>query len=59
VLAFLLYRLLSGLFRLLVRAGIDDRELEIAVLRHQLRVLTRRGKRPRYGTSPTGPSSPP
>ncbi len=51
MLAFLLYRLLGGLFRLLVRAGVDDRELEIAVLRHQLRVLTRRGKRARYRTA--------
>jgi len=49
LLAFLLYRLSCGLLRLLVRAGLDDRELEIAVLRHQLRVLTRGGKRPRYG----------
>jgi hypothetical protein len=49
VLAFLLYRLSCGLVRLLVRAGLDDRELEIAVLRHQLRVLTRGGKRPCYG----------
>ncbi len=50
--ALLLYRLLGGLFRLLVRAGVDDRELEIAVLRHQLRVLTRRrGKRARYRTA--------
>ncbi len=51
MLAFLLYRLSCGLLRLLVRAGLDDRELEIAVLRHQLRVLTRGGKRPRYGTA--------
>ena len=51
VLAFLLYRLLCGLLRLLVRAGVDDRELEIAVLRHQLRVLTGRGKRARYSTA--------
>jgi Homeodomain-like domain len=51
VLAFLLYRLSCGLLRLLVRAGLDDQDLEIAVLRHQLRVLTRGGKRPRYGTA--------
>jgi len=50
VLAFLLYRVLCGLLRLLVRAGVDDRELEIAVLRHQLRILSRRGKGPRYRT---------
>jgi transposase-like protein len=51
VLAFLLYRLSCGLLRLLVRAGLDDRELEIVVLRHQLRVLTRGGNRPRYSTA--------
>jgi Homeodomain-like domain len=51
VLAFLLYRLSCGLLRLLVRAGLDDRELEIAVLRHQLRVLTRGSSRPRYSTA--------
>jgi hypothetical protein len=50
VLAFLLYRVLCRLLSLLVRAGVDDRELEIAVLRHQLRVLTRRGRKPRYTT---------
>jgi putative transposase len=49
VLAFLLYRLSCGLLRLLVRAGVDEQELEIAVLRHQLRILDRRGKRTRYG----------
>ena len=31
--------------------GLDDGELEIAVLRHQLRVLTRGGKRPGYSTA--------
>jgi len=46
-----MYRVSCGLIRLLVRAGLDDRELEIAVLRHQLRVLTRGGKRPRYSTA--------
>jgi len=51
VLAFLLYRVLCGLLHLLVRVGVDDRELEIAVLRHQLRILSRRGKRPRYSTA--------
>src|SRR6266508_889110 len=50
VLAFLLYRVLCGLLSLLVRMGVDYRELEIAVLRHQLRILGRRGKRPRYRT---------
>ncbi|HEV8420523.1 MAG TPA: helix-turn-helix domain-containing protein, partial [Actinomycetota bacterium] len=51
MLAFLLYRVLCGLLGLLVRAGVDDRELEIAVLRHQLRILSRRGKGPRYRTA--------
>jgi hypothetical protein len=51
VLAFLLYRVLSGLLRLLVRAGVDDRDLEIAVLRHQLRILRRQGRRPGYSTT--------
>ena len=51
VLAFLLYRVLCGLLRLLVRMGVDDRDLEIAVLRHQLRILSRRGKRPGYRTA--------
>jgi hypothetical protein len=54
VLALLLYRFSCGLLHLLVRlvrAGLDDRELEIAVLHHQLRVLTRGGKRPRYSTA--------
>ena len=51
MLAFLLYRVLCGLLHLLVRVGVDHRELEIAVLRHQLRILSRRGKRPRYSTA--------
>jgi hypothetical protein len=51
VLAFLLYRLSCGLLRLLVLAGVDERELEVAVLRHQLRILHRRGKRARYGAA--------
>jgi putative transposase len=51
VLAFLLYRVLCGLLRLLVRVGVDDRELEIAVLRRELRILSRRGKPPRYSTA--------
>jgi len=51
VLAFLLYRVLCGVLGLLVRMGVDDRDLEIAVLRHQLRILGRRGRRPRYGTA--------
>ncbi len=48
VLAFLLYPVLCGILGLLVRIGVDDRDLEIAVLRHQLRILSRRGRRPRY-----------
>ncbi len=51
VLAFLLYRVLCGVLGLLVGVGVDDRELEIAALRHQLRILSRRGKRPRYRTA--------
>ncbi len=50
MLAFLLYRVLCGVLSLLVRMGVDDRDLEIAVLRHQLRILSRRGRRPRYRT---------
>lgn len=33
---------------MLVRVGVDDRDLEIAVLHHQLRVLSRRGRRRGY-----------
>ncbi len=51
MLAFLLYRVVCGLFRLLVRMGVDDQDLEIAVLRHQLRILRLRGKGPRYSTA--------
>ena len=51
MLAFLLYRVLCGLLRLLVRVGVDDRDLEMAVLRHQLRILWRRGKRAGYRTA--------
>ncbi len=43
----LLYRLLCGLVGLLARAG-RERELEIVVLRHQLAIFGRSGKRPRY-----------
>ena len=43
----LLYRLLCRLVRVLVRAG-GARELEIVVLRHQLAILRRSGKRPQY-----------
>jgi hypothetical protein len=41
----LLYRLLCGLVRVLARA---ERELEIIVLRHQMAILRRGGKRPQY-----------
>jgi hypothetical protein len=50
VLAPLLYRLLCRLLRVLVGGG-RERELEIIVLRHQLAILSRGGKRPRYTTS--------
>src|SRR6266540_5553103 len=43
----LLYRLLFVLVGVLVRGG-RERELEIVVLRHQLAILRRSGKRPRY-----------
>src|SRR6266511_1904344 len=46
----LLYRLLCGLVGVLVRGG-RERELEIIVLRHQLAILGRSGKRPRYTTA--------
>jgi putative transposase len=50
VLISLLYRLLLGLLGLLVRLG-GERELEILVLRDQLAILRRGGKRPLYTTS--------
>jgi hypothetical protein len=50
VLVCLLYRLLCGVVRLLARGG-GERELEIVVLRHQLAILGRGGKRPRYTTA--------
>ena len=37
------YRLLYWVLRLLVRLGVDERDLEGAVLRHQLRILRRGG----------------
>jgi hypothetical protein len=49
VLVCLLYRLLCGVVRVLARGG-GERELEIVVLRHQLAILGRGGKRPRYTT---------
>jgi hypothetical protein len=45
------YRLLCWLLRLLVRSGVDERDLEAAVLRHQLKVLARGGARPRITTA--------
>jgi putative transposase len=45
-----LYRLLSVVVRFLARGG-GERELEIVVLRHQLAILRRGGKRPRYTTA--------
>jgi hypothetical protein len=45
-----LYRVVCGLMRVLARAG-GERELEIIVLRHQLAILRRSGKRPRYTTA--------
>jgi hypothetical protein len=45
----LLYRLLCGVVRVLARGG-GERDLEIVVLRHQLAILRRGGKRPQYTT---------
>src|SRR3954451_12345248 len=45
----LLYRLLVAVLRLVVRR-VGERELEIVVLRHQLAILKRSGKRPQYTT---------
>ncbi len=45
------YRLVCRLLRLLVRCGVDERDLEAAVLRHQLRILARGGTRPRFTTA--------
>jgi hypothetical protein len=45
----LLYRLLCFLVGVLARGG-GERELEIVVLRHQLAILRRGGKRPQYTT---------
>jgi hypothetical protein len=46
----LLYRLLLVVLGLLVRRA-GERELELIVLRHQLAILRRGGKRPQYTTS--------
>jgi transposase len=46
------YRLLCGLLRLLVRCGVDERDLEAVVLRCQLKILRRHGgRRPRFTTA--------
>ena len=45
-----LYRLLCWVVGVLARGG-GERELEIVVLRHQLAILRRGGKRPRYTTA--------
>src|SRR6266511_1597518 len=42
------YRLVRSLIRLLLRCGVDERDLETAVLRHQLKVLRGGGTRPRF-----------
>src|SRR6266545_1721866 len=42
------YRLVRSLIRVLLRCGVDERDLETAVLRHQLKVLRRGGTRPRF-----------
>ena len=49
------YRLLCGLLSLLVRFGVGERDLEAAVLRHQLKILGRGGARPRFTTADRGP----
>jgi hypothetical protein len=48
-----IYWFLSRLIGLLARGGEADgeRDLEIAVLRHQIAVISRQGKRPRYRTA--------
>src|SRR6266496_2239086 len=45
------YRLVRGLIRLLLRCGVDERDLETAVLRHQLRILRRGAARPHFTTA--------
>src|SRR6266498_5201544 len=42
------YGLLRSLFYLLLRCAVDERDLERAVLRHQLKILRRGGTRPRF-----------
>jgi hypothetical protein len=45
------YRLLCLLLRLLLRCGVEERDLKTAVLRHQLKILRRRGTRPHFTTA--------
>ena len=45
------YRLLCLLLRLLLRYGVEERDLETAVLRHQLKILRRGGTRPHFTTA--------
>jgi hypothetical protein len=45
------YRVIWGVLRVLIRCGLDQRELERAVLRHQLKVLGRGGRRPGFTTA--------
>ena len=45
------YRLLWWLLRLLLRCGLDEPDLENAVLRHQLKVLRRGGRRVLFATA--------
>src|SRR6266496_2291535 len=46
-----LYWLLCSLLRLLVRCGVEERDLETVVLRRQLKILARGGTRPRFTTA--------
>jgi hypothetical protein len=45
------YRLLCWLIRVLVRCGLDELDLETVVLRHQLKVLRRGGRRALFTTA--------
>jgi len=48
MLLFLWYRLVGALLRVLLRCGVDERDLETAVLRHQLKILRRGRTRLRF-----------
>ena len=48
------YGLLRWLLRLVVRCGLDELDLENAVLRHQLKILRRGGGRPRWTDAESG-----